>query len=204
VSLLKQDFEAKPESVTLLQQIDTSIERLDNVVTNILQFSADKKLSFAPVNLHSIIHEQLLSFPRTDSNTAFFELDLAATPFMVGCDTAIRQIIYNLILNALQATKYKGQIYISTKDIEKKQLNGSCIELSIKDNGPGIDSKLLETLFEPFVTSKNEGTGLGLSIVKQLVLQHMGIIEASNNCDGVDSNETGATFTITFPRRRDS
>jgi signal transduction histidine kinase len=176
-------------------QIDTSIVRLENVVTNILQFSADKKLQFAPVNLHSIIQEQLLSFPRNDSNTAFFELDLQATPYMMGADTALRQIIYNLILNSLQATKYQGQIKVQTTDVTDSNEKDSKIQLVIKDNGPGISPELLQTLFEPFVTSKNEGTGLGLSIVKQLVLQHFGSITASN--------DNGAVFTITFPRRRE-
>ncbi len=160
-----------------------------------MQFSADKKLNFAPVNLHSIIQEQLLSFPRNDSNTAFFELDLQATPYMMGSDTALRQIIYNLILNALQSTKYQGQIKVQTTDIADSSGKESSIQLIIRDNGAGIPSDLIQTIFEPFVTSKNEGTGLGLSIVKQLVLQHFGSVTASN--------DNGAVFTVTFPRRRE-
>jgi signal transduction histidine kinase len=113
----------------------------------------------------------------------------------MGADTALRQIIYNLILNSLQATKYQGQIKVQTTDVTDSNEMDSKIQLVIKDNGPGISPELLQTLFEPFVTSKNEGTGLGLSIVKQLVLQHFGSITASN--------DNGAVFTITFPRRRE-
>lgn len=186
VSLLRSDCSEKPESLQLIDQIDASIDSLDNVVTNILQFSKDKKLSFTPVNIHSIIQEQLLSFPRTEVNQASFELNLLANPFIFASETAIRQIFYNLILNSLQATKYSGKIFIKTNDVTDG------IQILIQDNGPGIPNELLETVFEPFVTSRNEGTGLGLAIVKQLVTRHFGSISASNN--------GGAELKLVFPR----
>jgi two-component system sensor histidine kinase HydH len=187
VSLLRSDCAERADSLQLIDQIDQSINALDHVVSNILQFSKDKKLSFAPVNIHSVIQEQLLCFPRTDSNQAVFELVLRGNPYIHGCEASLRQVIYNLILNGLQATQYKGAMLITTCD------TATGIQLVIRDNGKGIDEKILPMIFEPFITSKNEGTGLGLSIVKQIIEQHFGKIAASN--------DNGAVFTIDLPRK---
>ena len=186
VSLLRGDCSDRADSLQLIDQIDQSINSLDHVVSNILQFSKDKKLNFSPVNIHSLIQEQLLSFPRTESNQAVFELVLRGNAYVYGCENSLRQVIYNLILNCLQATQYKGAIVITTRD------TATGIQIIIRDNGKGIDPNILPTIFEPFVTTKNEGTGLGLSIVKQIIEQHFGKITASN--------DTGAVFTIDLPR----
>ena len=76
------------------------------------------------------------------------------------------------------------------------------MQISIADNGKGIDSKSLEEVFNPFFTTKPQGTGLGLAITKRLVEQHNGgSIAVANNPDG-----QGVTFTITLPvdPRRDA
>jgi two-component system nitrogen regulation sensor histidine kinase GlnL len=65
----------------------------------------------------------------------------------------------------------------------------------IRDNGPGIPSDIRDSLFEPFVTSRNEGTGLGLAIVKQIVDQHGGSITASHLSDGTE-------FQLCLPRHQ--
>ena len=186
VSLLRSDCSDRPDSVQLIDQIDQSVNALDHVVSNILQFSKDRKLLFAPINLHSVIQEQLLHFPRTEANQAVFELVLRGSPYVLGAESALRQVLYNLILNSLQATSYKGSILITAQDTK----NGT--RLVIRDNGPGIAPELLNSIFEPFVSSRNEGTGLGLSIVKQIIEQHSGRITASN--------DNGAVFTIDLPR----
>ena len=186
VSLLRGDCSDRPESIQMIDQIDQSINALDHVVSNILQFSKDRKLNLAPVNIHSLIQEQLLSFPRTDANKASFELVLRGSAYISGSESSLRQVFYNLILNGLQATGYAGAILITTVDTK------TGLQITIRDNGPGIPDEILSTIFEPFITTKNEGTGLGLSIVKQIIEQHEGTITASN--DG------GAVFTILLPR----
>lgn len=186
VSLLKSDLADRPESLKLVEQIDTSIVSLNHVVSNILQFSRERTMPVGPINLHSIIQEQVHAFPRTEVNQATFTLSLGASPFMLGNDGGIRQVFYNLILNAMQATSYRGHIEIVTSDEE------SGIRVTVKDSGAGIPQEMLEKIFEPFVTTKNEGTGLGLAIVKQIVEFHGGTIAACN--------EAGAMISIFFPR----
>lgn len=188
ISLLRQDVADKPESIKLVDQVDTSIAALDHVVSNILQFSKERKLTVTPVNVHSIIQEQLLSFPRSESNQATFALELTAAPYLLGNEASLRQVFYNLFHNALQATSYQGHITIRTSERADSNL-----VITITDSGPGIPEDIQDKIFEPFVTSKNEGTGLGLAIVKQIVEQHGGMIDAANT-------GSGAMFQIVLPK----
>lgn len=105
------------------------------------------------------------------------------------------QIIANLVVNALHALDEKKEkdkkIEITTsRDSKKKKA-----VLIIKDNGPGLPTEDPEKLFDPFFSTHNsgEGMGLGLAIVKRYIDRYNGTIEARNN------NDTGATFTLTFP-----
>ena len=76
-----------------------------------------------------------------------------------------------------------------------ENLAGTDVWVSVRDNGPGIDSKTLEKIFSPFYTSKESGTGLGLAISKKLVDSHGGSIEAKST-PGV-----GTEFVVTFPKQ---
>ena len=186
LSLLRKDVEDKPDSIRIVDQIDTSINTINNVVNNILQFSRDKELHVGPVNIHSILKELVHAFPRSETNQTSFDISLKATAFIVGSDTGLRQVFHNIILNAMQAMGYKGWIHINTTDCE----GGVTVE--IIDSGPGVPAELQETIFDPFVTSKNEGTGLGLAIVKQIIEFHGGSVKA-RNCPG-------ACISIFLPR----
>jgi two-component system sensor histidine kinase HydH len=98
-------------------------------------------------------------------------------------------VITNLVTNALQATRYTGHVVIETENGAEDE-----VVIRVRDNGPGIPADILATIFEPFVTSKNEGTGLGLAIVAQIVQQHDGAVTARN------LPERGAEFSVTIPR----
>lgn len=189
-SLLRSDIADKPDSLDILRNIDDSINSLDHVVSNILQFSKNQKPSFGPLNLHAIIQEQIEEVLRSRHNIKS-DLALDANPFLRGNDHALRQLFRNLFINAAQAMKSRGSLIVKSYDCPD-----NCIEVLVKDAGPGIPEELLSTIFEPFITSKNEGTGLGLAIVKQIVDQHDGNIIASNRSD-----HSGAVFIVRLPRQ---
>ncbi len=188
VSLLQRDMADRPESSKLLSHIDQNISTLDHVVSNILQFAKKQTVSFSPVNLHSILREQVEHF-RLGPVSSVITMDLEGEPFIMGSEHSLRQVFYNLLLNAQQATRYQGRITV----ISRRSGNGE-LELRVRDNGPGIDASVLQKVFDPFVTTKNEGTGLGLAVVRQIVEEHGGTITATNN--------GGAEFTIRFSRAR--
>jgi C4-dicarboxylate-specific signal transduction histidine kinase len=107
----------------------------------------------------------------------------------------MRQVLVNLIKNALEALEEKkedGLIKISAYVSEANE-----VVIQIADNGPGIDEKLLPTLYDPYISSKVKGSGLGLAIVKKIIEEHAGRISAKNS----ESDGYGAVFTIILPIR---
>lgn len=188
ISLLRQDVSDRPEALSYLQAIDTSINSLDHVVTNILQFSRGQKLDMAPLNIHAVLEELVAQFRVMPDMKGEIRLQLEARPFISGNAGALRQVFHNLLLNALQATKQKGCVEVHTCEGPEGDLL-----VSVRDNGPGIPADMLERLFDPFVTGRNEGTGLGLAIVRRIIGQHGGEIQATN--------EGGAKFNLRLPRR---
>ncbi len=188
LSLLRQDLKERTDSLTIVNEIDQSIESLDTVVSNILFFSRDRKPDFSPINLNAVISEIVEGLKKGQGARATIGLELGANPFVLGCEHSLRRAFQNLLQNALQATRFVGKITIRTLD----STQGLMIEIS--DNGPGIKTELMDKIFEPFVSSKNEGTGLGLAIVRQIVEQHAGTISVENR--------DGAVFKIALPRKQ--
>lgn len=187
VSLLKRDLRDRPETMKIALEIEKSVTVLDNVVSNILRFSKDQRLDFAPLNMHALIREQAAHFTSGTGSAAKFELKLLGNPFIWGNESSLRQVLYNLLLNALQATKQRGTIVVSTRDADPEL----CI--MVQDDGPGIPAELADRIFDPFVTTKNEGVGLGLAIVKRIVDQHQGRIAVRS--------KGGAEFELRLRRR---
>ncbi len=101
----------------------------------------------------------------------------------------IKQVIINILRNAIEAVNNNGKIgIILSKDLEKKG-----IRIKIFDDGPGIPEKEKELIFEPFYTSKSSGIGMGLANAKKVINQHMGSIEVK------DFNDKGTLFEIFIP-----
>ena len=111
----------------------------------------------------------------------------------IYCDrTKILQAIQNLLHNAIQAVEQGGEVDLQAEiDFSKGQ---HAIIIKVVDNGHGIDAEILDTLFEPFTTTRTKGTGLGLAIVHRIVEQHGGEAWARNRDDG-----QGAEFGLRLP-----
>jgi signal transduction histidine kinase len=101
----------------------------------------------------------------------------------------VGQSLLNLALNAIEAMDHRGELRIEyftpPGDSDAKQFH-----LIVRDTGPGIDSAVIDRIFNPFFTTKDSGTGLGLSIVHRVIEAHDGSIVASNGEDG------GAKFEV--------
>jgi signal transduction histidine kinase len=186
VSMLRRDLRSRPESIELIDQIDRSIKSLDGVVSNVLHFAQSKTLRTSPVNVHSIIQELQQHFASLYSPQSQFDVQLSGNPFILADEQGVRQSIYNIILNALQAVSFAGTITVTARD----GIDG--IMISIGDDGPGIPEQIMGRLFEPFTSGRREGTGLGLSIVRRIVEGHGGSVTVRNR--------PSAEFTISLPR----
>ncbi len=117
-------------------------------------------------------------------------------------DEKVGQLVRNLLSNAIKFSPNDGEVSISTRDATLNNAEGECaaVEISVRDQGPGIPDDELESVFDKFVQSRRNdkttgGTGLGLAISREVVRGHGGSISAGNNPD------TGSCFRVTLPRQ---
>lgn len=186
LSMLKRDVRENTSALEIIQKIDKSVTSLDGVVSNILLFSKERREILTPVNLHALIRDQAEHFSMTEGKGITFDLQLSGLPFVIASEEGIRRVLFNLILNSIQAMKHNGTIMFRASTLS----NGDT-EVQIKDTGPGIDQSHIESVFEPFFTTRNEGTGLGLAIVRQIMSAFGGHVEASAG--------PGGAIVLTFP-----
>ncbi len=101
---------------------------------------------------------------------------------------AIKQVCWNLILNALEATPPGGRLAV------RSSAHQGCVEVEVADSGPGIDKKALRRVFEPFFTTKDKGTGLGLPIADKIVRAHGGTMDIQSDAG------SGTRVRVLLPR----
>ncbi len=188
ISMLKGDLSDKPQSLTLVEEIERSITSLDGVVSNVLHFAKNNSVQRGPMNLHGLLREVVQHFSSVHGSQASFSLKTDGNALIVGDAQALRQVMYNLVMNSLQATQFTGAVAIRVSDVSE---DGD-VTVVVSDNGPGIPAEVAPRLFEPFASGRREGTGLGLSIVKRIIEAHGGSIGVRNT--------PSAEFTITLPR----
>ncbi|HEX3048232.1 MAG TPA: ATP-binding protein [Bacillota bacterium] len=168
-----------------LQEID----RMSLLVKEFFQLNRAANLNFELIDLQTLIRESTSLFERETFGTHVkVILELEPVPLIRADSNQITQVVLNLFRNALEAmTGRQGEIHI--------QLKGALewVELSVRDNGPGLSGEVLKYLFQPFFSTKVHGIGLGLASVKAIVDNHKGRIAAANLTDD------GAMFTILFP-----
>ncbi len=181
-----------------LARISKGIERCDNIITQLLDFSRTKEIDAQPGNLDdwmlSCLQEEIERLPKELSIHCDLRLQKTLVPF----DGArLRRAVVNVIQNAVDALtahakspKPEGPeaptIWVTTLQNDTHAL------IEIKDNGPGIPAEVLPKVMEPLFTTKSFGTGLGLSAVAQIAQQHGGILRVESEIG------TGAKFTISL------
>jgi signal transduction histidine kinase len=113
----------------------------------------------------------------------------------------LRQVLINLVQNAVQAMTDGGEIYVETRAQDGFRPGGEprrWVQISVRDTGPGIPAALLPNLFVPFVTTKQQGTGLGLAISQRIVSEAGGRIDVRSR-EGI-----GTTFVVLLPAAPDT
>ena len=193
ISILKSDLKENFQVQDTLKQIDICISSLDNVVSNVLQFSKNNKNSFSPINIISIIKEQLGILKGSIKKEIVVEENYNNDNiFVLGDEASLGRVFYNLFLNSIQAQKENPYIRVSVSLQEKE------VVVQICDHGNGIKEEILSKIFDPFVSTKNEGTGLGLAVVKQILDSHNAKISARNGDSKGNNGTRGAIFEIIF------
>lgn len=193
---IPEDSAEYPFVQTALQ----GVERISKIVEVSLNFSRPAIPDVKEMNINSIIPQTLdLVASSIRKKDIKVNIKLAEDLPNVAIDAKqVQQVLINLITNASDAIKDKGNIDINTYlENSAKYNRGEYVVVAIGDTGCGISPEELSKVFNPFFTRKAEGTGLGLPITQRILHQHNGIIDVQSKV-----NE-GTTFYVKFPVPRD-
>jgi two-component system, NtrC family, sensor histidine kinase HydH len=169
--------------------IHKEIQRLNRLLTNLLDFARPRKPEFQTMEPGRLFDAIInLTGHSAEQKGISISKDVPSSVPALECDPEqMKQVILNLTINAVQAMTDPGQIVLAA------QQNGASVVISVRDQGPGIPEEDLDKIFDPFFTTKDAGTGLGLSVVHQIVTQHGGTVTAQRN------PERGMTFSLALP-----
>ena len=169
--------------------LEEEITRLEQLVQSFLDFARPPKPEKRTVDVRPLI-EQTLTFlaGRAAAASVRIDLELPATPARAAVDPPqFRQVLLNLVLNALDAMPGGGVVRVNCESEEGWLL------LRVADSGCGLPAALGDRIFNPFTTTKETGLGLGLSICKRIAAAHGGALTGANRAEG------GAVFTLRLP-----
>jgi two-component system sensor histidine kinase PilS (NtrC family) len=194
IQLLGSSFSSRQEEEQKLMAIVLrEVDRLNNLITEFLDFVRPDALRDDPVDVNSVMKEvfEIVKFNKVLRQDVKQLVTLHATQQITGHRDKLKQAFLNIMINAYQAMGESAvpELVVSTSD-----LNGKVI-IKIKDSGSGIDEANLRKIFEPFHTTKPKGTGLGLAVTHKIVEHHGGQIFVES-VKGV-----GTEFTLEFPVR---
>jgi len=175
--------------------------RVNKLITELLDLVKPRETHFAHGDLHELINKMiLLVSPQSKAKNIAIRCDFDETIGPIWMDSEmIKQVILNLLSNALEFTPKGGRIEIETRNSIRED-KSEAIRIEVRDNGIGIPPSDLNRIFEPYFTTKHKssmhsGTGLGLFIAHKHMQEHGGTIEVNSKV------EEGATFVCTIPRK---
>lgn len=189
----EMDHDARKQALLMgIEKIEKSVKRASRITHQLLGHVKRQTAQFSEVDLKTLIHETLgLLKKKVDDKNIRVDFALHPSKLVLWSDAyQIRQVLINLLDNAIQAVGEKGCITLSTRETK------DAIFLDIQDDGAGIPKENLGKIFDPFFTTKSfdEGTGLGLFVVHKIMSDLAGDIEV-NSILG-----KGTAFTIKLPR----
>lgn len=203
---LTKEKNIKPEILLNLKEIEQSVEklekylkiangeirRLDYIMNQYLQAIRPTPPKLKPGDLNIVVKDTLaLLYPEIESRKIILEERLSPNLPIVSFDhNQIKQVLINLIKNALQAMTKGGKLTIETG------YTNDDVWVSVSDTGKGIPVDVMNRIFEPFYTTKREGTGLGLMIVQRIIRDHRGKIEIESRPG------EGTKFRIRLPMQK--
>jgi C4-dicarboxylate-specific signal transduction histidine kinase len=181
------------EITPIVEDIIDANRRAADVIGRIRAVMRKEEFEMQPLDLNAIVADIIRMLNPAAANegivmAADLDPDLPAIP---GDRVQLRQVAMNLIVNAVQATRRRGDQPPIVR--VKTSVRNHSIALMVEDRGDGVPENTLSRLFEPYFTTKQEGLGVGLSITRSIVESHGGSIEVANLPDG------GARFSVILP-----
>ena len=188
--VLREESAISAEGRELVGYIESETERINRLVTSVLDSAKPHPPVFRQHNVGAIVHRCVVMLgPQAEKRGVNLSEGGAAEGADIDCDEEqITQVILNLLLNAVQLVPVNGRVSIECREEDDG------VRIEVADDGPGVAESERSSIFEPFVSKRQGGLGLGLSVVRQIVLAHQGDIEIG------ESRWGGALFSIRLPR----
>lgn len=193
IEVLKSELRLTDENRKLMEIAVKEAERLNSIITQFLLYAKPLPARRKPADLHALLSEtvQLLRNNSEFDQRVKIALQTGPDPMMVSIDSdQMRQVFWNLSINAFQAMPNGGTLTISTRRTVFKKGKSRAdspdgrVEILFHDTGLGIRKEDLSKIFYPFFTTKSSGSGLGLSIVQRVIEEHSGEIEVKSTPEG--------------------
>jgi two-component system, NtrC family, sensor histidine kinase HydH len=190
VQTLQEDRAARSAHAKDFQIIEQEIRRIERCVETLLDYAQPAPPQFRPLDLGQQVGLVLAVIAeRARKQRVKVEFTPAPAPMMVMGDfEQLHHLLLNLMLNALDAMRNGGRLVVVLNEAGAGEM-----ELRVLDTGPGIATKLLPALFQPFISTKEKGLGLGLATSRHIAETHGGNLSAENRPEG------GACFILRLP-----
>jgi len=195
IQMLKENLEMDDVKTKLMDIMLREINRLNTLVSDFLLFARPKQSAVQSVDLNQLILDSLELFKNSAKWTEKIRVETQFHGSMnIESDPEqIKQVLWNLFLNAVEAMKGGGLLSVRTEFVNSAEIHGGgrkMAQITFRDTGQGFANKALQFLFTPFFTTKEGGSGLGLAIVKRIVEGLKGRVSGKNHPDG------GAEITV--------
>jgi two-component system sensor histidine kinase PilS (NtrC family) len=190
IEMLKDGTMPQDHRKRLMEIALKEMERLNCIITDFLTYSRPTSPEFRKFELHSILDETTELLRNVEQNKGNISIKKKYTgKIEMNADPQkLRQVFWNLGINAIEAMPQGGELVVSTRNTD------TAVEISFEDSGVGIDKQNMEKVFYPFFTTKDNGTGLGLAIAYRIIEEHAGKINVESN-PGI-----GTTFEVILPK----
>jgi nitrogen fixation/metabolism regulation signal transduction histidine kinase len=191
-----------------VRTIVNQVEALKRLVNDFRDYARLPPADLKPLALNDLVEDVLVLYDvhigqEVSADTRFI-LNLSENlPSLAGDSSQLRQVIHNLLQNALDACteSENPQVEVRTEGVKSLEVGSTGlvgVRLVVADNGAGFKPDVLAKAFEPYVTTKSKGTGLGLAIVRKIADEHKARIAIRNRADA-QGNVCGAAVELTFP-----
>ena len=196
--LLPERFDDEEFRNHFLHIVSGEVDRISTLINELLEFARPSDPKVEAENINTILDSILLLLSSGTKKKHIhiiknFSPDLPPVPID---REQIKQVFLNILINAIEATEEEGYIHVKTRPYVKS--NGeSYIQIEFTDTGSGIPAEYLESIFNPFFTTKHKGSGLGLSISNQIVQEHKGYIDVESQLN------KGSSFYVNLPLRQE-
>jgi nitrogen fixation/metabolism regulation signal transduction histidine kinase len=176
---------------TIVQQV----EAMKEMVNAFSEYARAPRFEMASVNVNKLVTEvtDLYRAQVAGRGKRLGVMLDPGLPEMVADQGRLRQLLHNLLTNAVEALEGRdgGEILVTTRVVTREGVE--IAEIDVEDDGPGFQREQVGQVFDPYVTTKTRGTGLGLAIVRKIVEEHGGYVEADNRAGG------GARVRVELP-----